>query len=759
MYKNGKLNSLADYTVSPNDRGAAITYFYRFNTVNPEVNQFLSKYQELSKRDNAVLTHMNRVDMSMAQQIGDGFSLDKNVILKKLKQFVTKLTPNVFTNMALAIYDKLIVYKNNGKSDSATKNMFITWTCWLNDLPFLSEMGNKITKILFTDSPTIQELWFLSVLAYSGCDVVLILKNGEQDYLKLDPNSELSTLYECQGTTIDRSFNINSQPISQPAPQPTAQPVQSAKPQPVQQPSRPFSINPKYTMCTNAWLSSNKITEVDNTNRGTDPNLLYNVFIQYNGIWDRESYVNDLFALYDKLKSTRKVLIFDKEIDRPVPDETNKLIRGQYNDVNQLISTLSRNITYAFSKDLQDVMIKAFADVIMDESKIEPALNKLNNLAITLVCWLNRYKENLYSSWHNTDTALVFVMNGCKNKNESIFFKMLSKMPIDIIILNPSKANVITPDDPTLLIVDEMDVTNIDKFPTDISNIRMSTVASSAERELDTLLYQDSGIYRDRQFSKANSLILDTMYEEIAILWDQEPKFRQGYTTVNDHIILPTIFAKVSGVKDGDVKKYWNSIQTLITPETTVITSSTNLLTLKEDDKQLARLFLLRDGVDREKIKSHSSFKYSYLREDVIEFMFDKLNDLLKNKLIKGMYDSGVEYEVVATILNLPKEIVRIIQAFDLTKKNPKIIYIAPDETSITLESSIILNYLSLIGFDIVFFVPTGYQTIEKYFAQPIKEHQIGQYVYDLKIPSKIINNSLQTDKPKGFSGFRKLFG
>jgi hypothetical protein len=287
----------------------------------------------------------------------------------------------------------------------------------------------------------------------------------------------------------------------------------------------------------------------------------------------------------------------------------------------------------------------------------------------------------------------------------------------------------------------------------------MSTVASSAERELDTLLYQDSGIYRDRQFSKANSLVLDTMYEEIAILWDQEPKFRQGYTTVNDHIILRTIFAKVSGVKDGDVKKYWNSIQTLITPETTVITSSTNLLTLKEDDKQLARLFLLRDGVDREKIKSHSSFKYSYLREDVIEFMFDKLDDLLKNKLIKGMYDSGVEYEVVATILNLPKEIVRIIQAFDLTKKNPKIIYIAPDETSITLESSIILNYLSLIGFDIVFFVPTGYQTVEKYFAQPIKEHQIGQYVYDLKIPSKITNNSLQTDKPKGFSGFRKLFG
>ena len=35
------------------------------------------------------------------------------------------------------------------------------------------------------------------------------------------------------------------------------------------------------------------------------------------------------------------------------------------------------------------------------------------------------------------------------------------------------------------------------------------------------------------------------------------------------------------------------------------------------------------------------------------------------------------------------------------------------------------------------FFVPTGYQCVEKFFnGNIIEEHQIGEYVYDLQVPS-----------------------
>ena len=60
---------------------------------------------------------------------------------------------------------------------------------------------------------------------------------------------------------------------------------------------------------------------------------------------------------------------------------------------------------------------------------------------------------------------------------------------------------------------------------------------------------------------------------------------------------------------------------------------------------------------------------------------------------------------MIAQILDLPKEILRLIQKFDFTKKNPKLIYINTGETMISLQDSILVTFLNLAGFDILFFV------------------------------------------------------
>lgn len=39
--------------------------------------------------------------------------------------------------------------------------------------------------------------------------------------------------------------------------------------------------------------------------------------------------------------------------------------------------------------------------------------------------------------------------------------------------------------------------------------------------------------------------------------------------------------------------------------------------------------------------------------------------------LIRGTFENGTEYTVIATALNLPKDLLRKIQKFDFTKKNP----------------------------------------------------------------------------------------
>ena len=84
-------------------------------------------------------------------------------------------------------------------------------------------------------------------------------------------------------------------------------------------------------------------------------------------------------------------------------------------------------------------------------------------------------------------------------------------------------------------------------------------------------------------------------------------------------------------------------------------------------------------------------------------------------------------------------------QAIDFTKKNPKLIFVMTGENVLSLEDTILTAFLSLVGFDIVCYVPTGYQCIEKFFAkQLVEEHQAGEFLYDMQIPdfNKISSNT-----------------
>lgn len=128
---------------------------------------------------------------------------------------------------------------------------------------------------------------------------------------------------------------------------------------------------------------------------------------------------------------------------------------------------------------------------------------------------------------------------------------------------------------------------------------------------------------------------------------------------------------------------------------------------------------------------------YGLLREEIQDHILEKLQLLIDRRIIRGTFENGTEYTIIGVVLNLEKEILRLLQRFDFTKKNPKLIYIHTTEQLISLEDSILTAFLNLAGFDVVFFIPTGYQCIEKYFnREMMEEHQIGEYLYDLQVPS-----------------------
>ncbi len=71
----------------------------------------------------------------------------------------------------------------------------------------------------------------------------------------------------------------------------------------------------------------------------------------------------------------------------------------------------------------------------------------------------------------------------------------------------------------------------------------------------------------------------------------------------------------------------------------------------------------------KDKVKSHASYPYGFLREEIQDYILDKLTLLIDQKAIRGTFENGTEYTIIATALNLPKEIVRLIQNLILRKR------------------------------------------------------------------------------------------
>lgn len=734
MLEHVKLCSLNDYFVPLGSRLNKGVYFYRFSGYSEEIEEFIKKYYDAARKSGVIIEgkipNPDEKNLSYYGEImGMDFQMSIGFITASLKTWLPRMNDSQRQNVATALYDSLDSMRKAGKTENMLKNAYIKYMCWLyyKFERIVNQLGeNNIPKILYEGDISNYELQLISILSNAGCDVVLLQYHGDAGYRKLDSSSSLSDDFSMSGMKpFPPDFNLKK----------VREKIQNELNN-----ERLYGIKPTLLNCTNAWIKGKGLADVREsiTLRGNDPKLFYNCFIRINGVEDKLTYANELYQLQLELKNAkRKVVIVNGQIAKPTPDEISSIKRGNYSRTDQMIMDLSANIKYTANIELQRLMNKAFVDVMLMEEAAGGNLNKLTNKAVYLLCWLKRYMPQLFSNWAHPEISCFIHLGGCKDGSEGMFLRFLAKLPIDVLILVPNLNEKCSLADSSLYEVSYSDTLALDRYPEDNSQVKMGTAAYHAERELDTLMYQDSGMYRNRQYGRANVINLQTMYEEIKILWDQELKYRPGFSTAEGVVSIPVIFSKVSGVKDGQLQQYWNSIKELVTEDTVVVRKAPYIESMAENPvKPFAAEFYKNGRLQRDKIKNHSCYRYGILREDMQEFMLDKLQAIIERKLIRGIGENGMEYTVIANVLNLPKDIVRLIQKFDFTKKNPKLIYINTAETLISLEDSILVAYLNLIGFDILFFVPTGYQSIEKYFNEKImEEHEIGEYLYDLQVP------------------------
>lgn len=750
MLLHQKIKGLEDFFKRQNERKPKGVYFYRINSYDETILEFIRKYYDLAKREGAIID--KNIENPTADNIayfneiiGDKYVHGPGFMAEALKKWLPRIKDYQRASIADGIYDTLEVLRRQGKNIDILKNNFIRIMCWLyyNFYNIMERLGNDdVPKIIFWGNVNFSELSTLKILSNAGADIILVQPGGDSKYMTIDPKSEYSIDLGMGSESFPAGFDLQWL-LKQHEEDKSKRLLYSNK------------ANAKAN--TNTWLSGDLFEDLKNTRRGENTSFFYNMFARINGCDNRNTYVNNLYLLYQDLKkANRSIKVINNKITNPSVDEISKIKRGNYANENQLIMDLKKNINLK-SNTFIDVARDAFVDTMIETGKLmNMDLNKMMNKGIYILCWFQRYIPDLLGNTdiHSPAPILIYFGN-VETDTESLFLNMAAKLPIDVIIFNPEKkGDKLTGE--RLYEVHFEETLKVNEYPTDGNNLSMGTMAYNAERDLDTMMYSDTGMYRDMQFSKANIIKLSTTYEEINIYWKQEARFRPNFSTVDDIVNIPVMFAKISGVANSDTDTYFKNIKDLLT-DTTLIYKNENIYDRNCTVAAGVPSFFKNGRLDREGIKHSQIYKYDYLRAETQDYILDKLSELLRRKTIAGTGQNGTEYKIITIVLDLPKEILRFIQSFDFTKCPPKLIIVNTTETVISLEDSIIVAFLNLIGFDIVFFIPTGYDNVNKYFNNQImEEHIIGNYLYDIAIPDF---NRLRSVKEKKKSFFSRLFG
>ncbi|MDE6679565.1 MAG: YceG family protein, partial [Ruminococcus sp.] len=767
-------------------------FFYRINSYSDDIWNFLCRYYDEARKNGVIIDgRIPNVDQNQLsyyyEMMGESFSLDGQFIMKSLQKWLPRMNAIQRNEISGAMYNVLSGLQAQGKNNNIVRNAYIKFMCWLyyRFESLTSHLGeDNIPKILCVGIGSHYELMLLSMLSGAGCDIVIVQTAGNSQYSGFDPASEISYEWTNTGTAFPTDFSVRK------LQQAVAEKINAM---------RVCGQKPSYTIETNGWAKGNGLEDVLTpvSERINHPDVICNILYQINGVYSRADYVNELISFRNTLSTQkRNLIVANGSIAEPSYDEISEIKRSNYNSHAMAVSELARNIIIN-NAELQQIVRYEFSQTMLKYS-VQSSVNKFVNMCVYILCWLKRWQKKLFSDFSGNNLPCFVLFNCDIDENQAIFTEILSGLPVDVLILNPQMKNIRPINNDKFIEFTHDSPLEIEVFPEEGVSMRAGTVAYHAERELNTIMYQDSGIYRNHQYSKASAIVLDTMFEEIELLWNQELKYRPNFSTDNGEVMIPVFFAKVSGVKDGNVKAYWQFVKRLVNEDTIVINgnqrgsvnphsstysgSNVNTRSLGSinpyspignanpysanirntapsgNTSQSAVAFWKNGSLQRTAIKNSPDYPYKVLREDMQEYILDKLQLLIDSRIIKGTFENGMEYKIISTILNLDsvnREIVRKLQNFDFTKKNPKILYINTGDNSITVEQAIAMEFLSMTGFDVLFIIPTGYCNVENHYSRSIiSEHQTGQYMYDLKCPdfSRISAGSRQP-------WHKKLFG
>ncbi len=470
-------------------------------------------------------------------------------------------------------------------------------------------------------------------------------------------------------------------------------------------------------------------------------------------------YHNMLYTLRDELIRSSKLLFYiEYEMKLPDSTELSRFEGIDASDREKLLETLIDKINDIRSdmgdvrNDLAKETLPMFLNGLDGEKMLETAR--------TLIIRMERCFSSKAFAEHGWQEIPVLLYYGGIDHDTLMFLHFMSRLGIDVLYICSSKAPLplISKNnlEGRMQIFELSGSSPVAPYPDKLVRTKFSTVAYNASKELDGILYSGDTMFRDFQFDDMQSITLNTTYDEIDVLWHQQAKYRPGFAVNDGKVTVPAIFAKISGVNDGDLNEYWDGVKQKLSPNTRLIHKSPSYRKYSESQLDVYKPYYSGKKILTEQLKNSPLNKYSFLSDSLQLLIFGKMQEAVDSGFLT-LPESELVPMVIYVGTNIDREILKLLQKYDFTKDIPKLIVIDVIEDTFSSVECIQLLLYNLLGLDILVYTPTGYKNIETFLSgAAFSTHTMNEFKYSVHIPKFKIPDSVPGPDDGGLFG--KLF-
>lgn len=444
-----------------------------------------------------------------------------------------------------------------------------------------------------------------------------------------------------------------------------------------------------FSVCRNAWMKEpDPLQEIQ-----IRPEGLNTIFCEIKGTNCIANYAEDLFRLR---RSLSDCIVINGKIPNPTVDEGRQEVKG---------------------------IVKPVLQRFIREKRIT------GNDAKVLKALCCRY----FSQVSKAKVGTLLYYGSITEKKEIQLLDFAKELPMDVIILNHAKEESYDFKGDFMVIEEEF-ASPLAQFPDEV----LATGAASVEKTLDQVLYGDENFSRPNQYSDVESIILNVTKEDVTGLWGEEIKMRTGYGIENGKVIVPTLYAQITGLGNFSKRSYIDFVSALTQNSMCFVTEALEIspIKLKGDsslktmsDKHFNKKFA-------EKVLSMTPL--SILSQEKQNLLIEKANEVIKKYKFNSIWDV---LTFAGILFAIPEALAQLIHVWDLTKVNPKIVMVLTGTRKLESKEEVMLQYLHAIGFDVLLFVPTGYGLVtEDLLRSGLQKIDLSNYNFSIQY-SEIVSN------------------